>query len=144
MKFKLIIDETEEERVIVYAHAKTPLIEDIKALVEEKESELVGYTNEEALCLSTKDIFCFTIIENRLYALTENEKLLIKQRLYQIQDTLGEDFIKINQSTIVNRKKIDRFATSIGGALMVKLKNGYKDYVSRRQLKIVKEKMGIK
>ena len=39
---------------------------------------------------------------------------------------------------------IDRFNASIGETLLVIFKSGYKDYVSRRQIKNVKERMGIK
>ena len=73
----------------------------------------------------------------------EKEQLYLKQRLYQVEDNLDKDFIKINQSTIANIRMIERFSVSIGGSLQVIFKNGYKDYVSRRQLKSVKERMGI-
>ena len=33
---------------------------------------------------------------------------------------------------------------TLGGSLTVVLKNGYRDYVSRRQLKAVKERMGLR
>ena len=56
---------------------------------------------------------------------------------------LGEGFVKINQSCIANTKKILRFSASISGALQVTFKNGYRDYVSRRQLKTVKKRMGL-
>ena len=56
----------------------------------------------------------------------------------------GSDFVKLNQSCIVNIKKIECFDASLGGALKVTLKNGYRDYVSRRQLKAVKERLGLK
>ena len=53
------------------------------------------------------------------------------------------NFVKINQSCIVNVNKIERFDTSVSGTLKVSLKNGYTDYVSRRQLKPIKERIGI-
>ena len=68
-----------------------------------------------------------------------------KKRLYKIEEMLeDDDFIKINQSCIVNIKMIESFDASIGGALMIKLKNGYRDYISRRQIKAVKERLGLK
>jgi len=38
---------------------------------------------------------------------------------------------------------IKKFDVSFGGALTVIFKNGYTDYVSRRQMKIVKERIGF-
>ena len=39
--------------------------------------------------------------------------------------------------------KIKKFESTIGGSLKVIFKNGYVDYISRRELKIVKQRMGI-
>ena len=69
---------------------------------------------------------------------------MIKMRLYEIEEKLGDDFVKINQSTVVNVKMIEKFSVSFGASLTVHLKTGRRDYVSRRQLKAVKERMGIK
>ena len=52
-------------------------------------------------------------------------------------------FIKINQSCLANKTKIKRFETTIGGALKVVFKNGYIDFISRRELKNVKNRMGL-
>ena len=41
-------------------------------------------------------------------------------------------------------KKIKKFDTSVSGMLTVTFKNGYRDYVSRRNLKSVKERLGVK
>ena len=45
---------------------------------------------------------------------------------------------------LANFNRIDHFKASIGGALLIIFKSGYKDYVSRRRLKLVKERLGLK
>lgn len=144
MEFKLFLDKDRKEEIIVYAQKETPLIKEIKELVESNNTELLGYCENDTVRLSLRDVYCFTIEKNKLYAITENESLLIKLRLYQVEELINNDFVKINQSSIANIKKIDRFDASIGGTLIVKFKNGYKDYVSRRQIKFVKERIGQK
>ena len=57
---------------------------------------------------------------------------------------LPDGFIKINQSTVANISKIARFGTSFDGSLYVTFKNGYRDYVSRRQISNVKRALKIK
>ena len=78
-----------------------------------------------------------------MFALTEKGKYRLKSRLYQLEKNLNDNFVKINQSCIANIKKIEKFKASVGGALMVIFKNGYEDYVSRRNLKNVKERLGL-
>lgn len=143
MKFRMIIDRDREEEVVIYAHEKTKLIEDIEALVLGNTAELIGYTERSTVKLDANDVMCFSVENGKIYALTKNEKLRIKLRLYQIEEMLSDGFVKINQSCVANIKMIERFESSFSGAIQVRFKNGYTDYVSRRQLKTVKERLGF-
>lgn len=143
MKLEIFIDKECEERVIVYAHEKTKLTDAITQLVNETDT-LIGYNGKQYVKLSFADIYCFIVEENKVFAVTENERLQLKNRLYQLEEIMPESFVKINQSCIINTVKAERFDASITGTLLVKLKNGYSDYVSRRNLKKIKERFGIK
>ncbi len=144
MKLKLIIDEHREDEIVIYAKEKTPLICAIEDLIMSNQEDLIGFKNDELFKISPSEVFCFTIESKKLFAVMENEKVQIKQRLYQLEDRLGSDFVKINQSSIANIKKIERFKATLGGSLIVIFKNGYRDYVSRRQARAVKERIGLK
>ena len=144
MKCRVVIDKEREEEVVVYSHGENGLFDDIKAFVEKLSVGFVGYDGTEVKPLAASEIFCFAIDGGKIYAFTENLRFEIKQRLYEIEGRVGKNFVKINQSCIVNAEKIEKFTVSFGASLCVVLKNGYKDYVSRRQLKAVKEKMGVK
>ena len=143
MKFRLIIDCEREEEVVVYAHEKTPLVCRIEELAAESE-ELLGYSGKSIVKLTPIKVFAFATEDGKVVAFTEKEKLYVNLRLYQLEKMLGSEFVKINQSCLVNVSKIERFEATIGASLMVVLKNGYRDYVSRRQVKFVKERMGFK
>ena len=143
MKCKVFIDKNHEEEVVIYSHQRNSLVEQIESLVNFQEIEITGYKEQETVKLDLSEIFCFICEENKIYALTEKERFKIKLRLYQLEEKLPRNFVKLNQSCIGNVKKIQRFNASFGGSLSVEFKNGYKDYVSRRQLKIVKERFGF-
>ena len=143
MKCTLIITDEHQEEVVIYARERTKLTNDIEALVCGSVPELIGYKENEVVKLNSDLISCFTVEGNKVYALTDSEKLQIKLRLYQLEEILSDTFVKINQSCIANIRKIERFDTSISGTLLIKFKNGYKDYVSRRQMKAVKERFGL-
>lgn len=143
MKFKLFIDKEREEEVIVYAHEKSRLVSEIESLIEDSASELVGFNRGEATRISAGDVYSFVLEEGRLFAVTENEKFLIKSRLYKVEEKLPQNFVKINQSCIANIKKIKKFDVTVSGTLKVVFKNGYTDYVSRRNIKKVKERLGL-
>ena len=143
MKFKLFIDKEREEEVIVYAHEKSRLVSEIESLIEDSASELVGFNRGEAIRISAGDVYSFVLEEGRLFAVAENEKFLIKSRLYKVEEKLPQNFVKINQSCIANIKKIKKFDVTVSGTLKVVFKNGYTDYVSRRNIKKVKERLGL-
>lgn len=144
MKTRLIIDESREEEVIVVLHQQSNIFEDIKRFVDGKESNIIGYKDTEIVILKEEDICCFFTEGNKVYANTIKDVYLIKKRLYQLEKELGLDFIKINQGCIANLKNVTRFNASFTGTLEVNFKNGYKDYVSRRELKKLKERIGVK
>ena len=112
-------------------------------MAESDQVGFIGYKDKEIISLDSSDIYCVSIIDNKVYAICEKEKLILKERLYILEEKLPGNFLKINQSCIANLNKVERFDASISGTLKLRFKNGYTDYVSRRQLKFIKERLGI-
>ena len=143
MKCYTYIKENEEERVLIYAHDRTRLVEDIESLVLSSEIDLTGSYDSEIIKIDINDVVCFISDNNKVFALIGDKKYQIKYRLYQIEELNLNMFIKINQSCLANKTKIKKFETTIGGALKVVFKNEYIDFISRRELKNVKKRMGL-
>lgn len=143
MKCTVILDKTREEEIIIYAHQKSEMVEAVENLINDKTQYVNGYLNGEIVKLLPQEVFCFIVENSKVYAICDNKKYLLKLRLYNIEQMLDKDFIKINQSSIANINKIQKFDASIGGTLKVIFKNGYTDYVSRRNIKNVKERLGL-
>lgn len=143
MKFKFEKDENRSE-VIAYSKEKTELISMIESICFADEFPLVGYYENEIKELNALEIECFYTSNEKIYALLDKKSYLVKKRLYELNDLFKDTFIFINQGCLVNLNHIERFEVSIGGSLIVVMKSGYKDYVSRRQIKSIKERIGIK
>lgn len=143
MELKIVIDKNRAEEVLVFAHERSELVKSIESLVERCEKNFVAYGDGCVRKIRADEVYCFVSCGGKVYALTEKEKLLLKERLYQIEEKLGNNFVKINQSCIGNVNSIKNFDVSVSGTLKVIFKNGYTDYVSRRQIKNVKERFGI-
>lgn len=143
MKCELHIDKNTDEKVLIYAHEQNKAVDEIKSFVENQDIELVGYKDGEIEKLNPNKVNCFIIENSKIYAITDNDKYHVKLRLYNLEEMLGESFIKINQSCIANIRKIKKFDSSISGTLSVIFKNGYIDYVSRRNIKSIKERLGL-
>ena len=140
---KTVIPETEDERAELYLHEKSPLGAAIENLAADHACELIGYAGEEAVRLRPSEVVCFTSEGGRVYARTAKRVYLLRLRLYRIEEMLSSDFIRINQSCIANVRHIERFDVSFSGTLQVFFRGGYRDFVSRRNLRSVKERFGL-
>ena len=143
MKCEIIIDPTCEERVVIYSKGYDSTVEEIKRIAEGSDNGIFGYLGSEIVRLDPGEIQYVSVIGNRVCAVLSEEKYLLKERLYTLEERLPESFVRINQSCIANITWMERFDTSISGTLKIRFKNGDVDYVSRRQLKTVKERIGI-
>lgn len=143
MKCQIIVDKEAEERAVIYTHSVNERIEAIKRFIEGESAELVGYSGKNILPIDPKEVSAFITESGSVYAIVGGERLLIKERLYSLEASLGSDYIRINQSCLANRRQIERFEATISASLAVIFRDGYRDFVSRRQMKYVKERMGI-
>lgn len=149
MRFKLLIKADEDEEIVARVHARSELTDKIEQLVIEHNGDGKFYaiheTREIIRELSLDEIECITVLDGKTYFIDrKNEKYISRKRLYEIEETLPESFIRINKSAIANRKYIKRFESNIGGAVSVKFLSGYTDYVSRRCFAEIKRRFNIK
>lgn len=143
MKCEIIIDPSCEEKVVIYARKYSVFLEEIKNLSRQFTTEIIGYNGDEIKKLRPEDICYISVIDGKVYAVCEDCRYVLKERLYTIEEKLPKRFIRINQSCLANIRKTQKFDTSISGTLKIFFINGDVDYVSRRQLKAVKERLGI-
>lgn len=143
MRLKIFIDKTGEEEIVIRAREKTPLIEAIEQLVSEAGVDIIGYGGKEAVRLDVSQVCRFSAEDGKIFAYALSGRYEVRLRLYQLEEKLPDSFVKINQSCLANIRMIERFDASFSGSLLVRFKDGGSDYVSRRQMKTVKERFGI-
>lgn len=144
MKFKLIVDPSKEEEVVVTAHARSPLTDRIEEIATQPAvgSRIAAYTeDDEVLMLPLDEIACLTVIDGKPCAIDQRGKRYqIKLRLYELESQLPSCFIRINKSAIANENQLEKFTPSFSGAVDAVFKCGYTDYVSRRCFAVIKRR----
>ena len=143
MKLQIIVDKTKEESVLIVCHDKNELVCKIEKLITSTNENLSCYKDDEIRVLNLEEVACFITDDNKVYAYINKDKYLVKKRIYELEELLDNSFLKINQGCLAIIKQIEKFVATIQGSLDVIFKNGYREYVSRRQLHIVKERLGI-
>ena len=145
MKFKLIIDKEKDEEVVATVHSRTPLIDEIEALICKHTDRIPGYTEDDIKMLSVSEIECVTVLDGKTYAIdSKNHRYRLKQRLYELELLLPSSFIRINKSTLGNEVRLDRFSVTYAGSVDAVFKCGYREYVSRRCFAQIKRRLESK
>ena len=147
MKFRLVIDETKEEEVVVTLHRRSPLADEIEALVNGNAAPecVSAYLEDDMKLLPFSDIECITVLNGKTYAIDRNNvHYRLRMRLYELENILPASFIRINKSSLANLDRLDRFSTTYIGAVDAIFKCGYKEYVSRRCFTEIKRRFDAK
>ena len=145
MKFKLILDKEKDEEIVITAHRRTALIDEIETLISKHADRIPGYTQDDIKMLSVAEIECVTVLDGKIYAIdSKNHRYRLKQRLYELEAQLPSSFIRINKSTLANESCLDRFAVTYSGSVDAVFKCGYTEYVSRRCFAQIKRRFETK
>ena len=143
MKYKLIIDPQREESIELVWHERSPIADKIEALLGEASDHILGYRDFDVYRLSLSEIDCVYTQGDDVCAMVGGECYRLRMRLHEIEELFGESFVKLNRGCIVRISSIAKFESSLGGSLRAILKNGFGDYISRRELKNVKRRFGL-
>jgi len=146
MKFKLVIDEKCEEKIVAKVHSANDLTAKIEDLVLSYvgNDEITVHGDYELLTLKFADIECITVIDRKVFVIDRlGRSLRTSGTLSDIEKALPSYFIRINKSTLANERKISCFKTTFSGGVDAIFKCGYKDYVSRRCFAEIKRRYKV-
>lgn len=147
MHFQLRIDPEKPELVVVRAHRRSELVEQIEDLVtgSTEKNQLAGYTEDDMRMLSFSEIQCILVEEGVTVAVVgKDEKYRLKQRLYELEEILPDAFIRISKSALANEKHLVRFTAGFSGAVDAVFRCGWKESVSRRCFAEIKRRVNGK
>ena len=144
MKVELNIDKKFGETIVtISANKVNDEIQNLVNYIENKEDYFIGVLDGKVRLLNTEDIIRVYVENRKVYVVTVEGRFIIRKKLYEVQSTLTKDFIKISQSEIANVKYIYSLDLGLRGTIIIKYKNSYISYVSRRMLKEFKMKLGL-
>lgn len=146
MKIKIEVDEStkEDEIILRCKNFDTRFIEIQKALEDilNKKSKIIFYKDEVEYYFSLENILFFETEKNIINAHTKDDIYTVKYKLYELEEILPSQFVRISKSTILNINHIYSISRNLTSASLVQFKNTYKQvYVSRHYYKLLKLKL---
>ena len=82
MKYRLIIDDTKEESIVITAYEKNDLIIEIEKMISSSSYKLFGFKEEEIYPLEINDIYCFYTSDSKIIAKKKSDEYVVKERIY--------------------------------------------------------------
>ena len=94
------------------------------------EKPIIALRNEEDMViLKPEEIYMVRVENGNSIIYGKDSNYRSRKRLYELQTQLGNQFMQISKSTLINLSYIDGVEPGFSGALLLKLKNGLRDYV---------------
>ncbi|TXL65722.1 LytTR family transcriptional regulator [Cerasibacillus terrae] len=144
MKVNIEIDEKYKETCItIQTNEWTEELEEIIQVINRRKKErLFGVEEEQTVLLDPNDIDFVYAQKRKVFASCKKGDIEIKKKLYEVEEILvPHGFMRFSKSVIGNLNQIQRFELSFNGNLCVYFHSGNKEYITRKFVAKVKEKL---
>ena len=143
MKVRIEIDSSlNEEELIIKCKTINENIRHIEARlmdITKCTPLIIFYKDNKEYYLELRDILFFETNDFNVYAHTKDDVYLIKYRLYELENIMPRNFIRISKSAVVNMSNILAISNSFGSSNLIEFNKSHKQvYVSRRYIKTLK------
>ena len=144
MKVKIeISEEYDPAYAVIYTKAVTEEIQKVSDLLQQDNGPVTAYSEDRLVVLQPDEIYMVRVEDETTVIYSKENKYKSRKRLKEIYAQVGDGFMQISKSTVINLKYLDSMEAGFGGTMVLKLKNGCKDYVSRFYLKALKQYLGL-
>ena len=146
MKVRIEIeDNLIEDEVIIRCSEITNNIQRVQTAISNVTStmqKIACFKENVEVYLPLEQILFFETNDNSVDVHTTNDVYGIKYRLYELEEVLPQDFIRISKSTIVNSAHIFSITRNLTASSLVQFHNTHKQvYVSRYYYQDLRKKI---
>lgn len=137
------VDSKEEELTLIRAVEKNVDILTAIDLLENGSGGIRGTKNGNTYICKLSQIYYVESVDKRTFIYTRDDCFECQGRLYEMENRLGRDFVRISKSMIVNLHKIRNVSTWAGARMIAVLLNGEQVVISRSYVNGLKIRMGL-
>lgn len=145
MKVKIEIDSNiSEDEIIIKCKEFNNEMKKIEQSIMQvsKKANIIFYKDNKEYYLHLNEILFFETSGNGIDAHTLNQVYKIKNKLYELEEILPHNFVRISKSTILNVNHIYSIDKNLASSSIVQFNKTHKQvYVSRNYYKILKQRL---
>ncbi len=146
MKIRLELEpELEEDEVIIRCRQVDASVLRMQQLLLETTTavqKICLYKGEKEYYFSLKEILFFETDDGKIDAHTRDDLYSVKHRLYELEEMLPRNFVRVSKSTILNIDHILSISRNITSSSLVEFNHTHKQvFVSRSYYKNLKQRL---
>ena len=139
-----VLPEAKEPCAVIYASEITPEIRRAAALLEKEIPDVIPVKeNDSIIVLRPDEIYMVRVENEKTVVYTKTKRYDGGKRLYEFEEILGKGFMRISKGTLANLNYLDYVESTLGGLMLLVLKNGCKECISRKYLPTFKQYLGL-
>lgn len=147
-----ISSEFKETSVTINAPELTKEIQSLiqyASHINEMPNQIMASENNKIYFIDLERVICFFSKDKYNYVRVKEGTYKIKQKLYELENSLRKkDFIRISNSCLIHINQVECFDTSVLGTILVRLKDGTQETVSKRRvaqiMRLLRERGSLK
>ena len=131
-------------KVIILTDKMSEEVNELVQRISEKAPQVIaGFREDIMKILEQQEITRIYSCGGKVFAAADDGEYILRSRLYEIEERLSGDFVRISNSEIINLRKTESFDLSISGTICVRLQGGTTVYASRRYVPKIRKALGI-
>ena len=146
MKVRIeILEDMEEDEVVIRCREVDDTIGRIRQYILDQSSlkeKMVFYKGNEEYHFPLDEILFFETEGDRVYGHTKEDAYTTRYRLYELEEILPRNFIRVSKGTIINILPIYSIQRNLTTASLVQFRDSHKEvYVSRHYYKGFRQRL---
>ncbi len=141
-----ISENIKEPFAVIHAGELTPEIAELAREISQfgnGKGVIIGSLDERMVVIDPEHIVLIRVESEKVYIVTDENTYRIGKRMYELLDILGKDFMQVSKSAAINLKYLESVEPSFNGVMLLHMKNGEKEYISRKFVPQLKKYLGL-
>lgn len=143
-----ISQDVKEPYVVIHTKEMTKEISDLANSISEisennSSGRIIGNVDDRMIILESETISVIRVDNEKVYVVSEGINYRVNRRMYELLDILGKDFMQVSKSASINLKYLKSVEPYFNGVMVLHLKDGEKEYISRKYVPELKKYLGI-
>ena len=146
MKIRIeVIPEIGETEIVIQCREVDEAISKIQKAISDtttRKQSFIFFKEEREYFFSLDEIVFFETADNQMHAHTGSDVFQVKYRLYELEEILPGNFMRVSKSTILNTDRIISITKNLASANTVSFTETHKQvFVSRYYYRALKDKL---